>query len=235
LSGCFLSGSFAAETNTGGKAASGYALVFNGTNSYVSVTNESLFRFTNSFTLEVWIKVKSFASDWQAILTKGDTSWRLHRNDGDDIVAFGTSGPSDTDLPGVKKVTDGQWHHVAAVFDDVKKTKFLYVDGALDASTAFTGTLDQNDSPFLVGENSEQTGRVFDGQMDEVRIWKVARTADEISQNMKRPLKGTEPGLVLYFRFDEGSGAVTANAAPAPLKGQLIGSPKWVPSTAPVR
>lgn len=235
LFGCFASSSFAAETNTDSKAGPGYALVFNGTNSHVSVANESLFHFTNSFTLELWIKVKSFTSDWQAILTKGDTSWRLHRNEGGDIIAFGTSGPSDTDLAGVKKVNDGQWHHVAAVYDDVKKTKSLYMDGVLDASTAVTGTLDQNDQPVLVGENSEQTGRVWDGQMDEVRIWKVARTADEISQNMKRTLKGTEPGLVLYFRFDEGSGAVTTNAAPASLKGQLVGSPQWVPSTAPVR
>jgi hypothetical protein len=47
------------------------------------------------------------------------------------------------------------------------------------------------------------------GVMDEVRIWSVAKTPTEIDQNMKVVLKGTEAGLVAYYRFDEGSGTFT--------------------------
>jgi hypothetical protein len=47
------------------------------------------------------------------------------------------------------------------------------------------------------------------GVMDEVRIWKVARTPQQILDNMKVVLKPTEPGLVAYYRFNEGSGTTT--------------------------
>jgi hypothetical protein len=46
------------------------------------------------------------------------------------------------------------------------------------------------------------------GVMDELRIWRVARTPQQISDNMRVVLRPTEPGLVAYYRF-EGSGTFT--------------------------
>jgi hypothetical protein len=53
----------------------------------------------------------------------------------------------------------------------------------------------------------------FDGVMDEVRIWSIARTPAEVARDMKVVLKGTEQGLVAYYRFSEGSGTFTDDVA----------------------
>jgi hypothetical protein len=44
---------------------------------------------------------------------------------------------------------------------------------------------------------------LLNGTLDEVRIWNTARTADEIRLNMAQALRGDEPGLVSYYRFDQ--------------------------------
>src|SRR5262245_20986353 len=51
--------------------------------------------------------------------------------------------------------------------------------------------------------------------MDEVRVWKVARTPQQIKDNMRVVLKPTEPGLVTYYRFSEGMGAFTDDESKA--------------------
>ena len=49
--------------------------------------------------------------------------------------------------------------------------------------------------------------------MDELRIWNVVRTADEIKNNMHRSLVGTETGLVAYYPFGEAAGSTTTDDA----------------------
>ena len=95
---------------------------------------------TTSITIEAWIKVRQFpGGDWTAIVTKGDSSWRLHRYGNTSVIAFSVGGLSSGDLAGNRNVDDGQWHYVAGVYDGTNL--FLYVDGALDASAPATGSI----------------------------------------------------------------------------------------------
>jgi hypothetical protein len=52
--------------------------------------------------------------------------------------------------------------------------------------------------------------------MDEVRIWSTFRTAAEIKANMKVKMKGTEPGLAVYYPFDEATGTDVADVTMKP-------------------
>jgi hypothetical protein len=80
----------------------------------------------------------------------------------------------------------------------------------------------------------------WQGKIDEFRVWSVFRTAAEIQANMRVMLRGTEPGLVAYYKFDEGSGMTVADATGdptntakmVPINGQLT-PPKWVTSDVP--
>ena len=45
-------------------------------------------------------------------------------------------------------------------------------------------------------------GRNFHGKIDDVRFWNVARTPEEIRNNMNSSLTGNEPGLVAYYPMD---------------------------------
>ena len=182
----------------------GYALDFDGTNDYVSIANESNFDFTTAMTVEAWIKVDTFDKEWQAMVTKGDNTWRLHRAASTNHISFGTDGVNITDLEGSTDVNDGQWHHIAGVFDG--SNKYLYVDGNLDAFANVTGTIDTDNALVNIAENSQSIDRYFDGRIDEVRIWNIARSGANISANMDTVLTGNESGLVAYYKFDQTSG-----------------------------
>lgn len=154
------------------------ALLFDGDGDYVKVANESRFDIAREITIATWIKVNRFDKDWQAIVTKGDSAWRLQRNQSKDSLEFACSGlkvPSNSPyggLYGQKGVNDGQWHHVVGVYDGDKM--YLYVDGVLDASQAASGGIDTNDQPVYIGENSEMAKRFWNGLIDDVRIYNYA-------------------------------------------------------------
>ena len=48
-------------------------------------------------------------------------------------------------------------------------------------------------------------GHYFDGIVDEVRAWSIARTATQIQATMRTRLVGNEPSLVGYWRLTEGA------------------------------
>jgi hypothetical protein len=93
---------------------------------------------------------------------------------------------------------------VAAVFDG--SNKYLYIDGNLDVSAAATGTIFNSSYNVAIGENLEKTGRQFHGEIDEVRIWNIARTQEEIQAAMNATLCNYPAGLLAYFTFNEGVG-----------------------------
>ena len=158
----------------------GQAFSFDG-NGYVSIPDSPLLdSLTTSITIEAWIKVNQFDEfpDWNGIVTKGNSSWRLARYGSSSVVGFSTTGLSNVDLAGNKNINDGQWHHVAGVYDGT--SKYIYVDGALDASVPATGTIAQNDYPVCIGENGEAPGHLWNGLIDEASIYNRALTASEI-------------------------------------------------------
>ena len=113
------------------------------------------------------------------MVTKGNSSWRLQGTAGATTVTFSAYGVSSSeDLCGSRNVNDGQWHHVAAVYDGTNM--FLYVDGALDVSQPSHGFHAQNSYAVCIGENAEATGHLWNGLVDEASIYNRALAATEI-------------------------------------------------------
>jgi hypothetical protein len=165
----------------------GQAFSFDGSSGYVSIPDSpSLDLFTSSITIETWIKANQLTakSGWMAIVAKGDSSWSLMDTAFANKVYLGLNGVSPSgDLYGTRNVNDGQWHHVAGVYDGTNM--FLYVDGTLDASHPATGLITQNSYPMCIGavaypEDGVGTGYFFNGLVDEVSIYNRALTAVEI-------------------------------------------------------
>ncbi|MEJ2701838.1 MAG: sugar-binding protein [Sedimentisphaerales bacterium] len=162
----------------------GGALLFDGKGDWVQVANESKFDCVAEVTVAAWIKVNRFDKEWQAIVTKGDSAWRLQRNQDTDNLEFACTGldvPSKSPyggLYGQRNVNDGKWHHVAGVYDGQKMT--LYVDGAVDVSQPASGPISTNDQPVYIGENAEITGRFWNGLIDDVRVYDCTLGQSEI-------------------------------------------------------
>ncbi|MDJ0569076.1 MAG: LamG domain-containing protein [Pleurocapsa sp. MO_192.B19] len=173
-----------------------------GNNDYVRISGNADFDgITQEITVETWIKVDSFDRTWQAIVTQGDDSWRLHRYKNTNQLNFAINGLGS--ITGSTNVNDGEWHHVAAVYNGSQMR--LYVDGQLDAQRNVTGTIPISNYDVLIGENAQRRNRYFEGQIDDVRIWNQGRTEAEIIANYQSTLNGNEAGLVAHWNFEEES------------------------------
>ena len=134
-------------------------------------------------------------------------------------------------------VNDGRWHQVAMVVDG-QGNGTLYLDGSPVSSSS-------NVNEFLPGYGSEQVGTGytdpsdpatpggwygFQGQIGQVSIWSVARSADEVRQDMTTVVTGTEPGLEDNYPFDEGQGLTAHDQGPGHNDATLTGTDGNVPT-----
>jgi len=157
----------------------GGAVALDGTGSYVKIADKSAFDCAGQLTLAAWVNIHSVPSKWMAIVTKGDSAWRLSTFNQDRKIHFSVNHYDHTDgVNGSTDLTPGEWHHVAGVYDG--STMRVYVDGKLDSTQPWTSGISRNDAEVLIGENAERTGRSFDGLIDDVRIYDYALSEGEI-------------------------------------------------------
>jgi hypothetical protein len=123
------------------------------------------------------------------------------------------------------------WFHVAAVYDG-SKTHAIINGVEKGTLTPTGGALQTPVSSLYVGSGILRN--YFTGSIDEVRVWNVARTAAQVLQDMNYRLVGNEPGLVGYYRFDEGSGTVARDSSGVN-NGTLTNGPTYVPSAVTLR
>jgi hypothetical protein len=64
----------------------------------------------------------------------------------------------------------------------------------------------------------------FEGVIDEVRIWNVARSAAQIGTTLNANLSGTEPGLAALWKFQEAGGNAVLDATANNNDGTIQGS-----------
>jgi hypothetical protein len=80
----------------------------------------------------------------------------------------------------------------------------IYVNGVEKASASVSGGIVKATRNVWIGSCQAYPDRRFDGKIEEVRIWTVARTAAEIKAAMNCELKGDEAGLAGYWNFNQG-------------------------------
>ena len=106
-----------------------------------------------------------------------------------------------------------KWYHIALTYDQVSGKTFMYVNGVKWAESEWklNGFNPNADVGFNIGKVAGfQWGeRPLSGYMSEVRVWNVARTENQIKQNMLGVDPKTE-GLALYYKLN-GSEKVEGN------------------------
>ncbi|WP_053977171.1 LamG-like jellyroll fold domain-containing protein [Mangrovimonas xylaniphaga] len=101
------------------------------------------------------------------------------------------------------------WHHVAVTYDpSLEENQYkLYLDGVIEAQGNFTGTgtYTSNFAPIQIGARAKNpSGTGYSGTIDDVRIWKVARTQGDILADMNSELCDYSDELVAYYKLNEG-------------------------------
>ncbi|RJR39726.1 MAG: hypothetical protein C4567_11550 [Deltaproteobacteria bacterium] len=116
-------------------------------------------------------------------------------------------------LGGGPAIPNDQWTHVAMTYNSAATgNNFkIYVNGELAGETAATGKLDTKDGLLFVGADNSYNYR--DGiQIRELRLWKGARSASAIKNNMNKTLTGNESGLAALYNFEDTTRDSTPNA-----------------------
>ncbi len=171
---------------------------------------------TSKLTLELWVKPLSGG------VTTGDVYYHkptVHKRESSDpwsAYALGTTAASEGRNPlacinttdgkfwlsgyyysSEHLIPDGKWTHLAMTYNaNATGDNFkLYKNGKLVASTRATGKITSGQGLLMVGYYGNWI-------VDELRLWKVARTRSQIVNNMTKPLTGTETGLAAYYPFD---------------------------------
>lgn len=212
-----------------------YALDF--TTAYVQVADADVLDLSTTFTLEAWVKPHGPGPVPQHIISKwgggGNASYLIDYSAGR-VRAWVHDGVANSGVTSNTTLDENVWQHVAVTFDNGNFA--LYINGILDATQVGTSLPMVSTQPLNFGSERSLnfTGRFFDGQIDEVRIWNVVLSERQIARQMTRRLRGTERGLVGYWRFDEGEGAVAYDGTKNNLDG-TVGGALWTADAAPLR
>jgi hypothetical protein len=154
----------------------GRARQFDGNDDYLALAaGDGPFDFTATMSVSAWFRASKFTVEWQPIVAKGDTSWRVHRDQMTNRLAFGTGVAGTTDnLNTSSDVEDGAWHHVLVSRDATSKR--IYIDGVLEGERLSPPAIPTNGLSVRIGSN-EQVNRMWAGDIDEVRISPTTRSA----------------------------------------------------------
>ncbi|MBT5713086.1 choice-of-anchor D domain-containing protein, partial [Candidatus Poribacteria bacterium] len=187
------------------------ALTFDGSTSYVDMGDAAALKIAGPLTIETWFRIVQAPTSFTTLMGKwfdgsNDAAYALSFTDADGL-RFVINDATNTSVIANSGLTldDTLWHHAAGVWDGTQA--LLYVDGDLLASTTGPGAaIFDTTRPFILGSDSTLlSDRFFGGDLDEARVWNVARTRDEIRATMNVPPVNTDPGLVAHWDFDDGT------------------------------
>lgn len=187
-------------------SATNNALTFDGVDDVVEFGSPNF--HSNSFTIEGWIKPQKSGAIFNVYQGQNTAIYAeiTNANTVRFVIRSPVANSGGIDIIGTKNVVaDGQWHHFAAVKAD-DDYAYLYIDGMPDGKTQgkikdFSTTPDK----MRLGMNVTNGPRYYKGSMDEIRFWNVARTPSDIQANRNKSLSGTEQGLAVYYKFNQGT------------------------------
>ncbi|PHS07636.1 MAG: hypothetical protein COA78_13340 [Blastopirellula sp.] len=176
-----LNGGFTFDTNSYENARVGAGLIFDGTDDHIRIPNSSELQITDSLTISAWIKGGSWGSsdNANAILRKGEgnpNNYQIAIIDGQAALSL-----DDTDFYGYRGDTvldTDTWYHVTGTWDGT--SAIVYVNGVMDHASAHahSAPIGTDTRDLYLGGRSGTD--LFDGIIDDVRLYNRALCADEI-------------------------------------------------------
>ncbi len=206
-----------------------YALRFDGADDVMEAPAKGLPAGNSDRTIELWFKTQ-FSNYYSTGTLLGYGSWGMQGKFVRLFVSYNgvyfTTGGSS--IGGRSYIVPDRWYHVAVTCRG--NQSILYVDGEFEGSGS--STMNTSDSTTLYcGNDPPGFGSAFTGTIDEIRIWNVARTQNQIRGAMHSELRGSEPGLAGYWQLNEGDGDFVSEMTSNARYGSLHGGTAWLGST----
>lgn len=210
----------------------GYALEFGGTK-YVNCGNDASVSISGTaISLEAWVYPTAFSTNqWENVIVNklGNSTHGYNlRCGGNGIVEFYVSynfTNTGYAISSAGAIELNKWTHLAGTYDGANVK--LYINGKLTVTTAYTESIPAQDMPLIIGNHGDTRylTRPFIGRIDEVRIWNVTRTEEQIKANMYKEI-APHDNLKAYYKMSNGSGtSLTDNSGNN--TGTLTNGPSW--------
>lgn len=164
------------------------------------------------FTVEFWMKadlndnnaqprvglfsVNPDVGDNKFLITMGGNT----AQDGQIVII---DDPTGVDITSTQIVGDNICHHIAYVRTGTSGE--LFIDG-VSAGTHTVDYILANTDRYSIGQDWDAAtpSDFYNGEIDELRVWTVARSQTQIQATMNVELTGTETGLLAYYDFNQG-------------------------------
>jgi subtilisin-like proprotein convertase family protein/subtilisin family serine protease len=222
--------------------ASDLALSFDGVNDCVSCGKPDVLNIQNQLTIELWIHPKSYGElDIQGfgrIVDREKYLLFLNESGRDDYadhsLMFAIEHPSGDLIMGntpSDSIQLNEWQHIAASYNSQTHAMNIYINGYQQSlfypfQRPYDSIANTQSNTFYIGESNNKN-RAFQGMMDEIRIWNIIRSADDILSSMNQSFSNIPEGLVAYWpmhSFESYLQDMTRNEIHCRMQ-----SPKWVP------
>jgi hypothetical protein len=187
------------------------ALTFDGVDDLVNINN-TLGNFgTGDFTVELNVRTTRTG---EYIIAKRPSCnfgnfWNVFIIGNGKVAIEVGQGPGNfnyTTFTSVSSVVDGQWHHITLSRNGTLIS--LYIDGVLENSANPSFVANLNNTAVLRLGYSPCTNvngtLVYQGDMDEIRIWNRALCLGELQNNQNCTLGGMQTALLAQYSFNQG-------------------------------
>jgi hypothetical protein len=172
---------------------SGKAMDFDGENDFIIVPDSDSLEL-EFVTMAAWVKLRSYTEDARIItqevdgdpystysLTMGGAGWKK-------LEIRITLDNNRKRLYSNMDIPLDIWVHVAATYDGEKV--IFYVNGEFEMESPQSGTLLTTDNPLYIGASQFWDPRFIDGLLDDVLLFNVALTQDQVKELVENGIAG---------------------------------------------
>jgi len=162
-----------------------------------------------TYSKEAWIKIPDILTQYSNIISGGKPAPQYHVF----WTSYGVLNAGHTEAFDAVKdnvtLTPNIWYHVAVTYDATTTTMKLYKDGMLISTNTGVQPFGVDPCVFIGALGTDIStvplaNSFFNGSLDDVRIWNTVLTATDILNRKNCELVGNEPGLVAYYKFNQG-------------------------------
>lgn len=206
------------------------ALGFDGRDDYVALPAMNI-DWSAGVTIEAWVRYERFNQYSRVVdFSNGAQNGNIilaHHSGNPNLLGqvFSSQGSGWLVKDGILET--GVWQHVAVSVAPGGIGK-LYKNGQLVLSGTLALPDNVNRVQNFIGRSAFGDDGYFQGQLCELRVWKVVRGEADILRDCRRRISGSEAGLVGYWPMDEGAGGQVFDrvqrTSGSPLHGTINGA-----------
>jgi len=177
----------------------------------VTIPNAPELEILGDWTIEMWFKDdEAWCHTWRFLVRKGDEfndPYFIATEDCGVRLGQKSNWNYFTQLENLQQAGyNAGWLHVAATYKAAQHLGQIYING----EPKFASEQPMNGAPTAVGKPVTMCNS-FKGQLDDVRLWNVVRSASDIKAAYTGQLEQWPPELVANWTFDDDAGSAVVH------------------------